>query len=78
MNPREIFFIVLALGGVSALVACRASGYFSETQAASLLASQEGDGNPWRGIVLQTEQHRMAFVPYPAIIPRDIPPLDTV
>jgi osmotically-inducible protein OsmY len=34
MNPRQIFFIVLALGGVSALVACRA--YFAEAQAASL------------------------------------------
>jgi len=43
MNPREIFFIVLALGGVSALVACRASGYFSETQAASL---PSGLGSP--------------------------------
>src|SRR4030095_15372489 len=43
-----------------------------------VLAIQEGDGNPWRGIVLQTEQHRMAFVTYPAIIPRDIPALDSV
>jgi hypothetical protein len=43
MNSRQIFFIVLALGGVSALVACRASGYFPEAKAASL---PSGLGSP--------------------------------
>ena len=36
MNPRQFFLIVLALGGVSALVAGRASRSFPEVQAASL------------------------------------------
>jgi osmotically-inducible protein OsmY len=37
MNPRNIFFIVLTLGGLSALVAGRASRSFPEAQAASFL-----------------------------------------
>jgi osmotically-inducible protein OsmY len=36
MNLRHIFFIVLALGGLSASVVCRLSEYFSQAQAASL------------------------------------------
>ena len=41
MNPRNIFFLVLALGSVSALAVCRASRSVSE--AASL---PTGAGNP--------------------------------
>jgi osmotically-inducible protein OsmY len=43
MNPRNIFFIILTLGGVSALMAGRASRSFPEAQAASVLP---GPGSP--------------------------------
>jgi hypothetical protein len=45
MSPKSFFFIVLALGGVGALLACRTSrsAGFTEAQAASL---PTGPGSP--------------------------------
>ena len=43
MSPRSLFFVILAVGGVSAIMASRASRPFSEAQAVSF---PPGPGSP--------------------------------